>query len=178
MRAESIILGLFLVAVATVGAAPEDAAPDKPLTDKEWDAALAAVEQVALDATNPADLRSAAVATYAKMQLLRGAGEKALPVCKAVFDNPHDVEVAAAAARAAVMVRRRLTGHLAGGMDLVESWHRSAKGPASKRGGDVVKADIVRWQTHLMNVAKRNLVAQPTYPDMPHWGRAAKDRPS
>jgi len=138
-------------------------------TEKEWQLALAATKSVALDAAQSDEHRANAVTAYARMQIVRGQTADALAVCRAVFDNPTNAPVAAAAIQAACHVRRHADGHLGGPADLIAQWERTAKGGASRAALNTARVSLARTRAALMSAAGRNPVPKAHQVRVPNW---------
>ena len=157
------LLGVVPVALAQGGTAAVKA------TAEEWQAALTAVKQVALDAAQAGPRRANAVMAYAKLQSLRSQHADAIQTCWEVLKVATAAELAEAAVRAAGFVARQLHGHLGGPVELIDDWIKKAPSGPGRAALGKVRMDLVKARQYLMGVAARKMPPGPIRTRMPGW---------
>jgi len=156
--------GLWLVAAA-VGWAQEQA---PPLSEQEWDKALATIRAIALDPGEAAEHRANAVKAGAKALLWKGRHDDAMKFCLDVLKAGGEATVVDAALRAGCLVERSRCGHLRGEADFLATASAGAAAPAAA----AIRQELKRMTAGLDLLAATPMVPGRVVPAFPHWAAA------
>ena len=135
-----------------------------PPSEKDWQDALAAIRQVALDTKEAEEHRADAIAAIAKLLVRRGRHDEALEFCRQALKAANEQSVADAALRAGCLVARNRHGHLRAELDFL----------ATARHGRAaaVRNELQRAIQALDALAGKAMPPAPVVPKWPHWAAA------
>jgi hypothetical protein len=159
-----IVTGLCLAACSAAWAQQKA----RPASEKDWQEALAAIRQIALDKGQAEDRRANAIRAYAKLLLRRKRHDEALTLCREVLKGPAGTGVIDAALRAGCLVERDRHGHLRAELDFLAS---PAAAP-HKHAASAIRRDLDRAVRTLTSLAARTMVPSPVAARLPHWAAA------
>jgi hypothetical protein len=108
----------LLGVICLLGAKAQDAAP---LADKDWQEALTAIRQAALDQDASEDQRALALTAYVKLLARRKQLDEASQFCRDVLKSAEKKPVIEAAVRAGCFLERQRHGHLRAESDFLAS---------------------------------------------------------
>lgn len=159
---------LTLVAVGmawTCSVAPSRAWAAAPPTEEDWQTALAAIREIALDKGEAEEHRCHAIAAYVKLLLPKERHDDALKLCQEALKSTDKTSVADAALRAGGLVERDRCGHLRAEMDFLASWTEGASGQAAA----ALSQELNRTILSLAALAGRPMVPTPVTVRAPSW---------
>jgi len=140
-------------------------------TPEQWQAALKAVREVALDGSGAVEHRSNAVMAYAKLQSLRGQYGDAINTAWEVLKAATSGELAGAAVRAACFASRQQHGHFGGPVALIEDWKAKAPSAPAKAALEKVRLDVARICQHVMRLVGKKMTPEPVRTGLPAWAQ-------
>ena len=163
-----IVSGLCLAACSAAWA--REKAP--PASEKDWQEALAAIREIALDKGQAEDRRANAVRACVKLLLRKRRHDDALKLCREVLKGPAGPAVIDAALRAGCLVERDRHGHLRAELDFLASF---SAGP-HKHAASAISREIDGAVRTLSSLAARAMVPGPVAARPPHWAAAETGR--
>ena len=135
-----------------------------PPSERDWQDALAAIRQVALDTKETEEHRANAIVAYAKLLVRRGRHDEALGFCREALQAAGEQSVADAALRAGCLVARHRHGHLRAELDFL------AKAPHGRAAA--IRNELHRTVQALDALAGKAMTPAPVVPTWPHWAAA------
>ena len=156
--------GLCLLAGSVAWAGQESAPP----SEKEWQDALAAIRDVALNANEAETCRANAVVAYVKLLVLRNRHDDALGFCREVLKSADKRAVLDAALRGGCLIERERHGHLGAAIDFVAACSQGA----SHEAAAAVGRDLDHAVRTMAALAARMMVPEPVVPRFPQWASA------